>query len=130
MQTISRYTSWKVISGYVLLFLLSILGAILIYKQITQFIYKDEQNGSSAQRLFFIGNILTGLYESEAVSNAFVQTGSRNYFQKYLNILEETEANIRSLKSLTIQEEQQLRIDTIRLLIMEQPTPFLFRLNV
>jgi len=63
MQTISRYTSWKVISGYVLLFLLSILGAILIYKQITQFIYKDEQNGSSAQRLFFIGNILTGLYE-------------------------------------------------------------------
>ncbi len=117
MQTISRYTSWKVISGYVLLFLLSILGAILIYKQITQFIYKDEQNGSSAQRLFFIGNILTGLYESEAVSNAFVQTGSRNYFQKYLNILEETEANIRSLKSLTIQEEQQLRIDTIRLLL-------------
>ncbi len=117
MQTVSRYTSWKVIGGYILLFLLSILSAILIYRQITRFIYKEEQTGTPVQRLFFIGNILTGLYESEALSNAFVQTGARNYFQKYLNILEKTEADIRSLKTLTTQKEQQLRIDTISLLL-------------
>ena len=117
MQTVSRFTPWKVIGGYVLLFLLSVLSAILIYNQITQFIYKEEQEDGSTQRLFFIGNILTGLYESEALSNAFVQTGAQNYFRKYLNILEKTEADIHSLKTLTIRKEQQLRIDTISQLL-------------
>lgn len=113
MQRVLKYTSWKVISGYILLFLLSILGAILIYKQITQFIHKENLSDNSNQKLFIIGNVLTGLYESEALSNAFVQTGAQSYFQRYMDILAETEAGIHDLKTLTTRKEQYLRIDTI-----------------
>lgn len=120
MQTVSKYTKWKVISGYILLFLLSIFSTILIYKQITQLIHKEDQNGSANQRLFIIGNTLAGLYESEALSNAFVQTGLQNYFQRYIDILDETENNIDSLKTLTSREEQKLRIDTISRLLEEK----------
>ncbi|MDE5639956.1 MAG: histidine kinase, partial [Odoribacter sp.] len=113
MQRILKYTSWKVVCGYILLFLLSILGAILIYKQITQFIHKENSSDNSNQKLFIIGNVLTSLYESEALSNAFVQTGVQSYFQRYMDILTETEAGIHDLKTLTTRKEQYLRIDTI-----------------
>ena len=36
MPSLSKYTQWKVIGGYSLLFLLSILAAVLIYKQIIE----------------------------------------------------------------------------------------------
>lgn len=120
MQTVSKYTKWKVISGYILLFLLSIFSTVLIYKQITQFIYKEDIGGDANQKLLLIGNTLTGLYESEALSNAFVQTGAQNYFQRYVNILDETDNNIDSLKGLTTRKDQQLRLDTISHLLEEK----------
>lgn len=116
----SKYTKLKVISGYTLLFLLSILFTVLIYKQITKLIIEDNTINNADEKLFLIGNIITGLYEAEAHGNAFIQTGSRTYFRNYLNILKTTESNIDSLKILTIRPEQQLRIDTIQFLLEEK----------
>lgn len=44
MPSLSKYTQWKVIGGYSLLFLLSILAAVLIYKQITKLIVNEENS--------------------------------------------------------------------------------------
>ena len=120
MQQESKYTKWKVISGYTVIFLLSILSTILIYKQITNLIVSENSVGNANKKLFIIGNTITGLYEAEALSNAFVQTGSIHYFQKYTRLLEETEANIDTLKALTIRLDQQLRIDSISILLEEK----------
>ena len=120
MQQESKYTKWKVISGYTVIFLLSILSTILIYKQITNLIVNENSVGNANKKLFIIGNTITGLYEAEALSNAFVQTGSIHYFQKYTRLLEETEANIDTLKALTIRLDQQLRIDSISILLEEK----------
>ena len=120
MQQESKYTKWKVISGYTVIFLLSILSTILIYKQITNLIVSENSVGNANKKLFIIGNTITGLYEAEALSNAFVQTGSIHYFQKYTRLLEETEAKIDTLKALTIRLYQQLRIDSISILLEEK----------
>ena len=45
--------------------------------------------------------------------NAFVQTGSRSYFLKYRDLIEEVESNIDSLRDLTTRLDQILRLDTI-----------------
>ena len=47
MPSLSKYTQWKVIGGYSLLFLLSILAAVLIYKQITKLIVNEENRISN-----------------------------------------------------------------------------------
>lgn len=120
MEKVSKYTKWKVVSGYSVLFLLSLLFAILIFKQITNLIVNEGTNGTASEKLFIIGNITTGLYEAEALSNAFIQTGSQRSFQRYMVIMEETEMNIDSLKTLTLRMEQQLRIDSISLLLEEK----------
>ena len=101
MPSLSKYTQWKVIGGYSLLFLLSILAAVLIYKQITKLIVNEENSDNPNRKLFIIGNTITGLYESEGLGNAFVQTGSRSYFLKYRDLIEEVESNIDSLRDLT-----------------------------
>lgn len=113
MPSLSKYTQWKVIGGYSLLFLLSILAAVLIYKQITKLIVNEENSDNPNRKLFIIGNTITGLYESEGLGNAFVQTGSRSYFLKYRDLIEEVESNIDSLRDLTTRLDQILRLDTI-----------------
>ena len=63
MPSLSKYTQWKVIGGYSLLFLLSILAAVLIYKQIIELIVSEENSDNPNRKLFIIGNTITGLYE-------------------------------------------------------------------
>lgn len=120
MQHVSKHTKFKVIGGYILLFLLSIFSTILIYKQITRLIVNEEIVSEANRKLFIIGNTITGLYEAEALSNAFVQTGVKGYFQKYMAIMDETEMNIDSLRNWTTHPEQKLRIDTISTLLEDK----------
>lgn len=120
MHTESKYTKWKIIAGYTLIVLLSLLSAILIYKQITRLIVSEENLSNANQKFFIIGNTMTGLYEAEALSSAFVQTGSQIYFQKFMDIMQETGEDIDTLKQLSCEPYQQTRIDSIRVLLEEK----------
>lgn len=120
MQKVSKHTKFKIIGGYITLFLLSFVSIILIYKQITKLNVEEPGVSETNQKLFLTGNTITGLYEAEALSNAFVQTGSRTYFRKYLDIIEEVKGNIDSLKNLTTDSIQQSRIDSIGILLEEK----------
>lgn len=120
MQKDSRYTKWKVISGYALIVSLSLLSALLLYQQIHRLIINEENLSNGNLQFIIIGNTMTNLYEAEALSNAFVQTGAKNYFQRYLTLMQATEANIDTLKGLTNRLDQQLRIDSISILLGEK----------
>lgn len=117
MQKESRYTQWKIVAGYLLVVLLGVVSATLIYKQFTRFLVNEETTDSTNQKLFIIGNTMTGLYEAEALSSAFAQTGSHSYFRKFTSIIRETRENIDTLKALSQQPQQQIRIDSIYALL-------------
>ena len=117
MQTESRYTQWKIIAGYLLVILLGVVSGSLIYKQVTRFIVNEETMDSTNRKLFIIGNTMTGLYEAEALSSAFAQTGSHSYFRKFTSIIRETRENIDTLRTLSQQLDQQIRIDSIHTLL-------------
>lgn len=119
-QKISKNTKFKVIGGYTLFFLLTVLSTVLIYKQITKLIVNEGNASDANRKLFFVSNTTTGLYEAETVSNAFIQTGSGNYFRKYMAIMDETETNIDSLRKWTTRPDQLLRIDTISMLLEDK----------
>lgn len=113
---VSKYMKLKIISGYILLFLIGLFCMLLIYEQIIKLSVMENQSNSS-RKLFLTGNIITGLYEAETLGNAFVQTGAQSYFNKYLRIQKEVENSIDSLKALTVDFSQQLRIDSIHVLL-------------
>lgn len=113
----SQYTEWKIITGYVFIVLLSLLAAVLIYKQVNRLVAEETGSGNANEKLFIIGNTMTGLYEAEALSSAFAQTGNRTYFQEFLNILRETGKGIDTLKALSTTASQQIRMDSIRILL-------------
>lgn len=117
---IFKHTKFKIITGYVLLALLSITAGLIIYKQISRLAENNTSTENVNQKLFIIGNITTGLYEAEALSNAFVQTNSRRYFQKYKASIEQVEDNIDSLQTLTSHQYQQQRLDSIHFLLNEK----------
>lgn len=120
MQTLSKYTKLKVIAGYTVLFIASTAAIVFIYKQITQLAPENTVISSPTQKLLITGNTITGLYEAEALNNAFMQTGSEDTFKKYLRVMEQVADNIDSLSHLTTQEEQLSRIDSIDRLLKEK----------
>lgn len=120
MQPQTKYTRLKIITGYATLFLLSLSAVTLIYKQITRLAVNEYSESGANRKLLIIGNLTTGLYEAESFSNAFVQTGTGEYFHRYLLSVEEVENNIDSLKKSTASLEQQLRIDSINILLKEK----------
>lgn len=120
MQTESRYTKWKIITGYSLVILLSLVSAALIYEQITRFIVNEENQEDVHQKFFIIGNTMTGLYEAEALGSAFAQTGSQYYFRRFTDVIQKTKENVDTLKTLSRQPDQQLRIDSISILLEEK----------
>lgn len=115
-----KQTKLKIIVSYILLFMLSIMAVVFIYKQITQLTVSEGGVSQANQKLFIIGNTITELYEAETLSNVFFQTGSNNSFQKYIDIMRQVGVNIDTLHHLTNQEEQALRLDSISILLKEK----------
>lgn len=112
-----KQTKSKIILSYILLFALSFVAVTFIYKQITRLNVGEEGVSEANQKLFIIGNTITELYEAETLSNVFLQTGSNNSFRKYIENMEQVEKNIDSLRHLTTQQDQQLRLDSISMLL-------------
>ena len=116
-EHVSKHTKFKVIGGYVLLFLLTVLSTVMIYKQIMNLLVSEGEESDVNGKLFMVGHALANLYEAETLSNAFIQTGNREYFRKYTEILGTTEANIHALRSGAVRQSQAERLDSINALL-------------
>lgn len=112
-----KQTKFKIIVSYILLFFLSLIVVVSIYRQIIQLTVGEEGVSQANQKLFIIGNTITGLYEAETLSNVFLQTGSNHSFKRYIDIMSQVEVNIDSLRNLTDQPDQELRLDSISILL-------------
>ena len=83
-----KQTKSKIILSYILLFALSFIAVVFIYKQVTRLTVGEEGVSEANQKLFIIGNTIAELYEAETLSNVFLQTGSNNSFRKYIGNME------------------------------------------
>lgn len=120
MQKLSRHTKFKVVAGYSLLTVICFIAILFIYRQVVQLAVDDTENGHANQKLYMIGNTVTGLYEAETLSNSFLESGSGNTILRFVDVMKQVEAAIDSLKLLTTRPDQKLKIDTIELLLNEK----------
>ena len=93
--------------------MLTVLSTVMIYKQIMNLLVSEGEESDVNGKLFMVGHALANLYEAETLSNAFIQTGNREYFRKYTEILGTTEANIHALRSGAVRQSQAERLDSI-----------------
>lgn len=100
-----------------MLFLLTVFSTVMIYEQMTKLLLSEGEESEANGKLFVVSNTLAGLYEAETLSNAFIQTGRREYFQQYTEILGTTEANIQVLRNWTERQSQAERLDSIQVLL-------------
>ena len=120
MQRPFKFTKLKLITGYILIFLLGAIAIIFIYKQTTVLTQKGNDEIVMQQKLFVISNTLTRLYEAENTGIAFSQTGVQKSFDKYMNLIKEIKKNMDTLKKLSVSSEQSKRIDTINTLLAKR----------
>ncbi len=117
-QASSSHIKFKVIISYVLLVLLSGIAVAYIYEQITTLTKDEPQETRISHKLVIVGNTITELYEAEIeLSKIFTQTGCNSLFTPPIDIIQRIKSNIDSLKNMTTQTDQKLRIDSILFLL-------------
>lgn len=120
MQRLFKFTKLKLIAGYVIILLLSLFAIGFIYRQTMSLTRKGDIEQITQRKLFITSNTLAKLYEAEAISFAFTQTDSKKNFNAYMAIMEDIRRNIDTLKQLSTQKTQVLRLDTINGLLAQR----------
>lgn len=105
--------------GYLLLFLIAILGLVLMYQEFLDF---SEINLKKNERseLIIVGNTLSILYDAENDKSLFNKQLADTYHKKYGSILPIVFNNLDSLKKLTDDTLRITKLDTISTLLEQK----------
>ncbi len=112
----SSKVKYVVIIGYVLVFIVMILGLITVYKNLVDFSERKVKD-EDLRELVLVGNTISRLYDLESNQNFLSAENAGRYFQKYNSIVPEIDANIDTLKSLSKDSIRINKLDTITFLL-------------
>lgn len=101
----------KVVAGYVVLLLLAVCSVGYIYKVVEEVAGQENTDPLARQKTYLVTNTLSLLYESEALGQLVGM--AENEFRHFNRTLDKAHRNIDSLRLLTRDSLQQLKIDTI-----------------
>lgn len=107
-----KHLSLKVILGYIVVLLIAVFAVIYIYGITKNLANKDETDEHSRLKVYLVTHTLSLLYESEALGQ-LMQPNKKNYNQ----LLDRALLNMDSLKQLTTDSVQLLKIDSIHVLL-------------
>lgn len=113
----SRHTRLKVVSGYLLLFAVTISAIVSIYHQLERLAEGEDSVGDTNRKLYLIGQTMASLYEAETWGNSFLMTGDTLSLNRYVAVTRRATAGMDSLRTVADNPVQRGRIDTIRLLM-------------
>ncbi|MCD7971337.1 MAG: ATP-binding protein [Candidatus Azobacteroides sp.] len=108
----NRYTTLKIIIGYLFIVIVAIFSVMYIYDITKEVAKEEEPDHTSRTRIYLVTNTLSLVYESEALGQLFTPANG-NYNQ----LLNNARLNMDSLKVLTTDSIQLLKIDTINSLL-------------
>ncbi len=105
-----------VIFGYLLLFLVMVLGIVLIYNNLVVFSERKTKD-EDIKELVIVSNTISKLFELECAQYLITSEKSKMYFEKQDSIKPEILANIDTLKRMTTEISRVNKLDTIVLLL-------------
>jgi len=110
-----KSVKYKVILGYLLLFVMAAFSVWLVYTEIYK-IARQGQNKDENQKIIDISNTITNLYASEALARTSVLTLADADFNKYSALIDSINLQINDIKQ-TVQENQLAKFDSIQMLL-------------
>ncbi len=112
-KSIGKYL---VLSGYVLLVLIMLVGLWAIYKNLVDFSH-DRVRNEDRQELIIVSNIINQLYEAEGTTDLMTYDSATDYIDTFLEIKPQVGLKIDSLKQLTEDAIRVAQLDSIEVLL-------------
>lgn len=112
-------TSVKVASGYLLLILLLIVSVSYIHQQMKQLSLNNGTEQLQSERQHLTHRIVSELYAAEVIGQTLSAGQPQNYWS-YRKAMKKAHNTIDSLRTLLKDSVQQLRLDTVRILLQRK----------
>lgn len=111
----TKSVKYKVITGYLLLFLFAVLAVWFIYTEISKAASRNI-TGNDNSKVIQISNVITNLYASEALGRTAMLTGEDTDYNNYSILIDSISKEIDVIKKET-DTAQAVKFDSIQLLI-------------
>lgn len=110
-----KSVKYKVITGYLLLFIFAVVSVWFIYTEISKAaipgITKEDN-----KKIIQISNTIADLYTSEALGRSSILTGSQEEYNKYTQSIDSIHSELEKIKK-NAEESQVAKFDSIQMLI-------------
>lgn len=117
MKNTKRSVTFKIIAGYLLASLLAVTAFWVIYQQISNYTQIAEIKNENNQKLFLVGEAITGLYEAESLTRNIIQTSDVFKFKIYKAKIDTILSTINKVSKISDDTLQTRKIDSIKYLI-------------
>lgn len=105
-----RYITVKVLVSYLFLLFIAVFSVTYIYNLIEETDLIEQSDALPRQKSYLVNQTLSLIYESEAIGQLLDQASNMGHYNR---TLKQAKQNLDSLRSLTTDSVQQLKIDTI-----------------
>ncbi len=117
MKNTKRSVTFKIIAGYFLAGVLAVTAFWVIYRQITNYTQITEIKSENNEKLFLVGEAITGLYEAESLTRNIIQTSDVVKFNTYKTKIDTILKTINKVSEMSDDTLQTKKIDSIKFLI-------------
>ncbi len=117
IENTKRSVTFKIIAGYLLAGLLAVTAFWVIYRQITNYTQLTEIKNENNEKLFLVGEAITGLYEAESLTRNIIQTSDVGKFNTYKKKIDTILKTINKVSEISDDTLQTKKIDSIKYLI-------------
>ncbi len=117
MKNTKRSVTYKIIAGYLVAGLLAVTAFWVIYQQLNNYTQITEIKNENNEKLFLVGETITGLYEAESLTRNIIQTSDVSKFKIYKAKIDTILITINKVSEISDDTLQTRKIDSIKYLI-------------
>ncbi|MFL1894676.1 hybrid sensor histidine kinase/response regulator [Aquimarina sp. 2-A2] len=117
MKNTKRSVTFKIVASYILAGVLAVIAFWVIYRQINNYTQITEIKNKNNEKLFLVGETLTGLYEAESLTRNIIQTADVEKFKNYKAKIDTILQTIHKVSAISEDSLQTVKIDSLRHLI-------------
>ncbi len=117
MKNTKRSVTYKIIAGYLLIGILAVTAFWVIYQQLTNYTQITKIKSENNEKLFLVGEAITGLYEAESLTRNIIQTSDVEKFNTYKTKIDTILKTINEVSKISNDTLQTKKIDSIKHLI-------------
>ncbi len=117
MKNTKRSVTFKIIAGYIVAGLIAVTAFWVIYKQLNNYTQIAEIKNENNEKLFLVGEAITGLYEAESLTRNIIQTSDVRKFKTYKIKIDTILKTINKVSEISDDTLQTKKIDSIKFLV-------------